>query len=188
MWNIFSKNLKIPDTRSVQTDGPTVYPCLPAAPLSRSVESYLSDIPPIQEAQAWPSLLYVEWILQWILNIAILNCKCCNELENAAPGCFILTRRARIIWLLSKSESLKNPTILLVDLKVIFEKWWKYLNKYTRIWLYARTLELSLMYNYWRHFYGAFLARYWSIEMVGGPCRWLQLRPICGFDSKTRRL
>ena len=168
MWNIFSKNLKIADTRSVQTDGPPVYPCLPAAPLSRSVESYLSDIPPIQEAQAWPSLLYVEWILQWILNIAILNCKCCNELENAAPGCFIRTRRARIIWLLSKSESLKNPTILLVDLKVIFEKWWKYLNKYTRIWLYARTLELSLMYNYWRHFYGAFLARYWSIEMVGG--------------------
>jgi len=52
------------DTRSVQTDGPPVYPCLPAAPLSRSVESYLSDIPPIQEAQAWPSLLYVEWILQ----------------------------------------------------------------------------------------------------------------------------
>ena len=84
MWNIFSKNLKIADTRSVQTDGPPVYPCLPAAPLSRSVESYLSDIPPIQEAQAWPSLLYVEWILQWILNIAILNCEYCN----AAPWMF----------------------------------------------------------------------------------------------------
>ena len=43
---------QITDTRAVQTDGPTVYPCLTAAPLSRSVESYLSDIPPIQEAQA----------------------------------------------------------------------------------------------------------------------------------------
>ena len=51
---------QIADTRAVQTDGPAVYPCLTAATLSRSVESYLSDIPPIQEAQAWPSLLHVE--------------------------------------------------------------------------------------------------------------------------------
>ena len=45
-------------------------------------------------------------------------------------------------------------------------------------------LEVSLIYKYWRQFYGTLLARYWGIEMVRVVPRWLQLwSPPCGFNS-----